>query len=335
MVPSGRIRLKLWPITLAALLPVIACAVDLTSPASTGSLQELLDVQKAVKHSLRVVRLAVVALETRDVAASGVIVSPDGLILTAAHVIAKPDSEAKAGLRFKVILSDGRETMGTALGMDTATDAAMIQIDGSRDNWPFVDLNRNASAALPGHWCFALGHPGGYDQDRGDVLRVGKVLKTTANSLQSDCVLMGGDSGGPLFSLTGELIGIHSQISEGRDQNVHVSLAPFFRSWEVMKESRVVRVWDQGGGGWLGVATRVGENGLLQVDQVAPNSPAARAGMRSGDTVVSFDGKLLRDRTNLSAMVNARAAGDPVVLVVRNRSGERILTMKLAPRPAD
>jgi serine protease Do len=161
------------------------------------------------------------------------------------------------------------------------------------------------------------------------------ALKTTANSLQTDCVLMGGDSGGPLFSIAGELIGVHSQISEGRDQNVHVSLAPFFRSWEAMKESRVVRVWDQGGGGWLGVATRVSDDGLLQVDQVAPNSPAARAGMRSGDTVVSFDGRPLHDRPNFSAMVNARAAGDPVVLVVRNRSGERILTMKLAPRPPD
>lgn len=318
------------------MLPLTGLPALASPAAQEDTLQELLDVQKQVKAALSIVQPAVVALETHDLAASGVIVTPQGLVLTAAHVTAKqPRGEAKPGMRLTVILADGRQTMGTALGMDVTTDAAMIQLDGSRNDWPFVDLNRNAAAAQTGQWCFALGHPGGYDQARGDVLRVGKVLKTTANSLQTDCVLMGGDSGGPLFSLGGQLIGIHSQISEGRDQNVHVSLAPFFRSWDAMKGSQVIRIWNQGGGGWLGLATRTDENGFLQVDQVAPDSPAARAGLRSGDTVVSFDGRLLRDRPNFSAMVNARAAGDPVVLVVRNRSGERILTMKLAPRPPD
>ena len=331
MLPPCLLRVSL---TLAALLSATAWAADAV-PKPEGGLQELLDVRKEIKSALPIVRSAIVALETDKMAASGVIVTPDGLILTAAHVVANPHGPAEPGMKMKVILADGRTATGTALGMDTATDAAMVQIDGKRTDWPFVDLNRNASAALPGQWCFALGHPGGYDKDRGEVLRVGKVLKTTANSLQTDCVLMGGDSGGALFSPSGALIGIHSQISEGRDQNVHVSLAPFFRSWEALKESQIVRIWDQGGGGWLGVATRLGENGLLEVDQVAPNSPAARAGMRSGDKLVSFDGKPLRDRPHFSAMVNARAAGDPVVLVVRNRSGEKILTMKLAQRPPD
>ena len=336
MSPYRFHRLLRVLLAFSALLPVALWGRE-AGGASDSALQELLDVQREVKSALPIVRPAVVALETNLVAASGVIVTPEGLVLTAAHVTSKagPTPTPKPGMRFKVFLANGKQTMGTALGMDTATDAAMIQLDGERNDWPFVDLNRNAAAAQPGQWCFALGHPAGHDGLRGDVLRVGKVLKVTANSLQTDCVLMGGDSGGPLFSLTGTLIGIHSQISEGRDQNVHVSLTPFFRSWEAMKESQVVRVWDQGGGGWLGVATRVGENGMLEVDQVAPGSPAAKAGMRSGDTVVSFDGKALHDRPHFSALVNARAAGDPVVLVVRNRSGERILTMKLAQRPPD
>ena len=321
--------------TFAMVLPAIGRSRELPAPSSSTGWQDLLNVQKAVKSVLPLVRTAVVALETRDGAASGVIVTPDGVILTAAHVTAEPGSLAKPGLRLKIILSDGHQTMGTALGMDTATDAAMVRMDGERKDWPFVVLNRNAAAAQPGQWCFALGHPGGYDADRGEVLRVGKVLKTTANSLQSDCVLMGGDSGGPLFSLHGDLIGIHSQIWEGREQNVHVSLAPFLRSWEVMKESGVVRQWSQGSGGWLGVATRLGDAGQLEVDQVAPSSPAAHAGMRSGDAIISLDGKLLRDRPLFSAMINSRAAGDPVVLVVRNRSGERTLTLKVAHRPPD
>ncbi len=333
MMPRGSHRLFLWSITLALLLPFSARGREQGTAAT--SLQDLMDVQKAVKTVLPMVRRAVVALETGDGAASGVIVTPDGLVLTAAHVTSEPGKPGQAGMRLKIILSDGRRTMGTALGMDTATDAAMVQLDGKSNDWPFVDLNRNQSAAQPGQWCFALGHPGGYDAARGDVLRVGKVLKTTANSLQSDCVLMGGDSGGPLFSLHGDLIGIHSQIWEGRDQNVHVSLAPFFRSWDTMKRSEVVHEWGQGSGGWLGVATRLGDSRQIEVDQVAPSSPAARAGMRSGDTIVSFDGKPLHDRALFSTLVNARAAGDAVVLVVRNRSGERILTLKLAQRPSD
>ena len=253
MVPTCLLRVSLALATLLSL--AVSRADDALTAKSEAGLQELLDVQNNIKSSLPIVRPAVVALETSEVAASGVIVTPEGLILTAAHVTTRAHTKPEPGMRFKVILFGGSETMGTALGMDTATDAAMIQIDGKRNDWPFVDLNRNAVAAQAGQWCFALGHPGGFDRERGEVLRVGKVLKTTANSLQTDCILMGGDSGGPLFSLTGSLIGIHSQISEGRDQNVHVSLTPFFRSWDAMKESQVVRVWNQGGGGWHGHTT--------------------------------------------------------------------------------
>lgn len=320
----------------AALAFLSAAAAPITTvKPEPGSLAELTEVQKQVQSALPVVRSAVVALETSDGAASGVIVTAEGLVLTAAHVVSDAKRQPVPGMRVKVFLSDGTPHMGTALGMDVATDAAMIQLDGKRKDWPFVPLQRGDVVPRPGDWCFALGHPGGYDHLRGEVLRVGKVLKVTANSLQSDCVLMGGDSGGPLFNLQAELIGIHSQIWEGRDQNVHVSLSPYLRSWDMMKMAEVIRVWGQGSGGWLGLATRTADSGALEVADVAPDSPAARAGLRSGDTLVSVDKKALDTQSQFTAVIRSRAAGDSVVLLVRNRSGERIVTVKLIQRPSE
>lgn len=319
-----------------ALTAAVARAETALTGALGPSLAELVRVQKEVQHLLPLVRPALVGLESGNGAASGIIVSADGLVLTAAHVATDLDQEPKAGRKLKVFFSDGRMWTATALGVDVATDAGMARLDGKRQDWPFVALQPGGVEVKTGDWCVALGHPGGFDDLRGEVLRVGKVLKITANSLQSDCVLMGGDSGGPLFNLKGELIGIHSQIWEGRDQNVHVSLAPFLRSWDRMRNAEIIRVWGQGSGGWLGVNTREAEGAAgLAVQDVAPDSPAARAGLRSGDVLVSMDKQPLESRQAFSDNLRARPAGDSVVLLVKNRSGERIITVKLATRPEE
>lgn len=231
-------------------------------------LATLLGIQKDVQKMLPQTRAALVAIQSGDGTASGVIISPDGLILTAAHVPGAPGKE------MRVVLDDGSYTTAKSLGLDTTTDAALARLKDRGKPWPYVSLSREVTKAQPGEWCFALGHPGGYDKSRGAVLRVGKIIKQTANSLHSDCVLMGGDSGGPLFNLAGEVIGIHSQIWEGRDQNVHVSMAPFLRSWEAMRNSQVIKVWGVGAGGYLGVATIMSDDVELAVADVIEGSPA-------------------------------------------------------------
>lgn len=314
---------------------VFFCAVWLCAPGahaleSSGiTLEELRKVETDVRSRLADAKKALVAVEMAGGAASGVIISPDGLVLTAAHVTDQP------GRRIHVRLSDGRKHPCKALGLDKATDAAMMRLEGTRKDWPHVRLCDHPQHVREGMWCFALGHPGGHDPARGPVLRVGKVMKISANMLQSDCVLMGGDSGGPLFNLEGEVVGIHSQIWTGRDQNMHVSLAPFLRSWEAMRKSEIIRRWDVGHGAWLGLATRANDSGALEIAAVAPGSPADRVGLAKGDVVMALDGQPLRSQSELSDRIRSRKSGDTVALRVRTSAGERVIEVKLGSKPAE
>lgn len=295
-----------------------------SSSASTG---ELLKVQAQVQAVLGKVLPAVVAVRSKGGAASGIIISPDGLVITAAHVTEEP------GKRMAVVLADGRTAECRTLGLDRATDAALMRITGSRKDWPHVPLCRELEKPAEGSWCFALGHPGGHDQSRGPVLRVGRILKRGPNTLQTDCILMGGDSGGPLLNLDGELIGAHSNIWPGRDQNKHVSAAPFVRSWERMSKSEIIRDWSHGAGGWLGVSTRISDRFELQVAEIAGASPAEKAGLKKGDVILLLDGEPVYDQPQFSTAISGMAAGDSVSLRVRREAVERNIEVKLGPRP--
>ena len=309
-----------------ALLTLGGRAVDAAPGAGVA---DLLRVQESVQQTLTRVRPMVVAIETIDGTASGVLISKDGLILTAAHVAEEPGKE------MRVVLENGDRVKAVTLGLDTTTDAALMRMLDKKRKWPFVQVARNVAEAQPGEWCFALGHPGGFDKDRGVVLRVGKVIKQTANSLQTDCVLMGGDSGGPLFNLAGEVIGIHSQIWEGRDENMHVSMAPFLRSWEAMKASKVIRVWSSGSGGFLGVRTEASPSGGLVVMDIIAGSPAAKAGVKAGDVILGVDSALITDQPQFSNAVRVKAAGDIVNLRLRSAGEEREITVTLGHKPND
>lgn len=314
---------------LATLLVALAGIVARAEVAPKVDIETLLSIQGNVQKLLPQVRPALVAIQTGGGTASGVIISPTGLILTAAHVVGKP------GRDIRVVLEDGSTTTAKSLGLDQATDAALAQLKDRGKPWPSVNLSREVVKAQPGEWCFALGHPGGFDKARGAVLRVGKIIKQTANSLHSDCVLMGGDSGGPLFNLAGEVIGIHSQIWEGRDQNVHVSMAPFLRSWDAMQASQVIKVWGVGAGGYLGVATRMTDEVELEVADVIDGSPAHQAGVRVGDVILELNGDTMTDQQQFTAAIKAKAAGDTVKLKLRSEAKERHVPVTLTQRPKE
>jgi serine protease Do len=324
---------RLLPLVGAGVISLLQPASAELSPGKPLDIPALLEVQKTVQGQLPRVRQSLVVLRHGDGTASGVIVSPDGLILTAAHVTMKP------GARISVVMPDGTLQKATALGLDEKTDAGLAQLDrkGKQRTWPFVEVERDVGKVSVGSWCFAIGHPGGWDKERGLVLRVGRVLKQKANSLETDCVLMGGDSGGPLFDLKGKVIGIHSQILSERNQNVHVSMAPFLRSWDRMKGNQVIQTWATGSGGYLGVSVMLSEAdpAVIEVEEVMPESPAARAGLKNADRLLEVNRESLIDDSHFAAIVRQRAPGDVITLKIRRGEMERVLEVKLGQKPID
>lgn len=312
----------------ASLLLISISFLHSDSTSEVSGIEKLLSVQHQVQLHLPKTQAAIVALECHGGTASGVIISPQGLVLTAAHVTRNP------GEKVLVVLADGTTVQAESLGIDTATDAAMIQLPKAKRAWPHVQLQKQLQETKVGDWCYAVGHPGGFDKARGSVLRMGKILKHSANRLQSDCVLMGGDSGGGLFNLEGELIGINSQIWEGRDQNIHVSLAPFLRSWDELVKKAVIHRWDTGSGGFVGILTEF-RDGKLWVKRLANKGPAEIAGIKEGEQIVALDGLPLLSAADFSQQILLRPVSTLLSLTLKNASQqERVVEVKLTKRPA-
>lgn len=159
---------------------------------------------------------------------SGVVVSPDGLILTAAHVT------MGMGDKVIVIFPDGKRAKGKVLGMDYTRDSGMVQITDP-GTYPHVPVG-DSTGLQPDDWCLALGHSGGFDPQRTPPVRLGRVIQhDPAGFLMTDSTLIGGDSGGPLFDLDGRVIGIHSNIGFSLSQNNHVPIAAFHQHWDRLK----------------------------------------------------------------------------------------------------
>lgn len=165
---------------------------------------------------------------------SGVIISEDGLILTAAHVL------PEAGGDVVIVLADGRQVAGKALGVNREVDSGMakITIEGTYATAPIAD----SDTIWEGNWCIAFGHGGGVQTDRPAPMRLGRMLQvTSANKpirwLTTDCTVISGDSGGPLFDLQGNVIGIHSNIGMSVLVNRHVPISAYHAQWDGLLEA--------------------------------------------------------------------------------------------------
>jgi len=96
--------------------------------------------------------------------------------------------------------------------------------------YPFCELGK-VSDMKKGTWCIAIGHPGGYKEGRSPVVRVGRILENNSEYVRTDCTLVGGDSGGPLFDMHGRVIGINSRIGQTLTSNMHVPVDTFRDTW--------------------------------------------------------------------------------------------------------
>ncbi len=286
-------------------------------------------IQTALATALPKVRAATVCLEIKEGSGSGVIVSEHGLILTAAHVA--------SGVKKKVtvILEDGTRLKAETLGLVADKDAAMIQIT-EKGTYPYVELDRAQTTHL-GDWVFALGHAGGFDKERGSVVRLGRLVRIANSTFQSDCMLIGGDSGGPLFDLSGKLIGIHSRVGQQLQVNMHVPISEFVANWEAMLRSEFIgegpfAQLPEKGTGYLGLATEARSQGGLRVIKVGNHSPAAEAGIKDADILLKLNGVVLATREQLQALLKAMSAGDELNLEIERTGKLKIFTFELGER---
>ncbi|MEM6507344.1 MAG: trypsin-like peptidase domain-containing protein [Planctomycetota bacterium] len=160
---------------------------------------------------------------------SGVIISEDGLVLTAAHVL------PEAGGDVVIVLADGRQVAGKALGVNRGVDSGMAQIT-EEGIYPKASV-ADGGTIWEGDWCIAFGHGGGVQTDRPAPMRLGRMLHVTSATettrwLTTDCTVISGDSGGPLFDLQGNVIGIHSNIGMNVLVNRHVPISAYHAQWD-------------------------------------------------------------------------------------------------------
>jgi serine protease Do len=253
---------------------------------------------------------------------SGVIISPDGYVLTAAHVAGQPNKECE------FTFSDGKVAKGKTLGMFRTQDAGLMKITEGGP-YPYAELG-DSNKVNEGNWCIAMGHPGGYQSERGIVLRIGRVLHVKYDeAITTACALVGGDSGGPLFDMDGRVIGINSRIAEKLTTNMHVPVNAFQDNgaWNRMVKGDV---WGHmpGQTPWLGVQ-RDESSSEAKIAAVTPKSPAEKYDLKPGDVIVKFDD---RDISNFQAVIDAVAechVNESVILKVRRGDSLKDVRVRL------
>jgi serine protease Do len=286
-------------------------------------------IQSALATALPKARAATVCIDLGEGSGSGVIVSAEGLVLTAAHV----SGGVKKNLT--VVLEDGTRLKAKSLGLVSDTDAAMVQITDPGP-FPFVELDRKDSTRL-GDWVFSLGHSGGFDKDRGSVVRLGRLVKSSPSTFQSDCPLIGGDSGGPLFDLHGKLIGIHSRVGQTLQDNRHVPISEFINHWDAMLANEFIGEGPYAkkpvkGSGFLGLATDARPEGGLVVTKVGAKSPAEGKGIKVGDALIKLNDTPLESREQMQAILKELCAGDEITLEIERDGKKETLTLNLGER---
>lgn len=269
---------------------------------------------------------------------SGFIVSSDGYIVTNNHVIDK-------ATKITVTLDDGRELPGKLIGTDPKTDIAVIKIDAT--NLPTVQWG-NSDTTQVGDQVIAIGNPFGIGTTvtTGIVSARGRDLHNGPydDFLQIDAAINHGNSGGPLFNVEGQVVGINAAIYSPNDGNVGVGFAiPSDMAQSVVKALETKGFVERG---YLGVqiqnvtsdiASAVGldtAKGAL-VAQVNDGTPAAKAGIKVGDVIVSLDGTKIDNSRELSRDVANLSPGQTGKFGIWRNGSEVDLNVTLASLPAD
>ncbi len=246
---------------------------------------------------------------------SGFIVSPDGYVLTNAHVVADTDE-------VMVKLTDKREFQAKVIGLDRYTDVAVIKINA--ENLPVVTVG-DPNRLEPGEWVAAIGAPFGFENSVtvGVVSAKGRLLPNGSYVpfIQTDVAVNPGNSGGPLFSTRGDVVGINSQIYSQTGGYMGISFAiPIDIALDISKQLREtgkvtrgrIGVQSQELTAELAAALGLKEPRGVLVAAVQRGGPADRGGLAPGDVVLSFDGKAVENPADLARLVGSTRPGTTV-----------------------
>src|SRR5213593_474565 len=271
-------------------------------------------------------------------AGSGVIFTPDGYVLTNSHVVHE-------AIDLGVTLTDGSALGATLVGSDPATDLAVIRAEGS--GLPTAELGESASLRA-GQLVVAIGNPFGFQStvSAGVVSAIGRSLRTATgrlieNVIQTDVALNPGNSGGPLVDTRARVVGINTAIiamAQGISFAVPIDTAKRVVS-ELLAHGHVRRAYL----GLVGqtrpidrlVARRyaLSQAHAVEITSVVPRGPAALAGLREGDLVVSLDDRAVRTVDDMHRMLVGRRFGDELTIgVIR---GDRRLDVVVVPVEAE
>ncbi len=276
--------------------------------------------------------------QQRSSLGSGFIISDDGYVLTNNHVIDGADT-------IHVRLSDRREYIAELIGTDPRTDMALLKIEA--EDLPTVKMG-DSDKLRPGQWVLAIGSPFGFDYTvtAGIVSATGRNLPSDSYVpfIQTDVAINPGNSGGPLFNLDGEVIGINSQIYTRSGGFMGVSFA--IPSKVAMSVAEQLKADGKVSRAWLGVLIQDVNNELAEsfgldrssgalVSRVLQDSPAEKAGLKSGDIIMSFNGEEIEHSAELPYVVGQMKAGDKVKAEVYRDGKEQTILVTLEARPND
>lgn len=306
------------------------CLLHLAHAEPVQDLQDLLAVEAKVQTVAQKRVPLTVALVAADASSSGsgVITGEDGLILTAAHVVQGSET-------MDVVFPDGKTVKGKVLGANYGKDLAMVRIEGE-EKWSTAPRGTSKTLEV-GDWVVATGHAAGFDPARTPPVRFGRVVsKGPGNFFTTDCTLIGGDSGGPIFDLDGNIIGINSSIGQALKINNHAGVDGFKEDWDRMLN----------GEQWgkleldplqnedmpvLGVAIGWSRAGLV-VGEVSRGSKATEAGIQPGDLIISLEGQRIRNLDDLRNELLRKQVGDRVELAIERDGTQLVKQVELVRR---
>ncbi len=268
---------------------------------------------------------------------SGVIVSPEGYILTNHHVV-------EAASEIQVALVDGRSAKARVIGSDPESDLAVLKID--LDDLPSITFGQSEQAKV-GDIVLAIGNPFGVGQTvtMGIIGALGRSqvgINTFENFIQTDAAINPGNSGGALTDTAGNLIGINTAIYSRTGGSLGIGFAiPANAAKQILEQIIEIGSVTRG---WLGVSMqditpelaesfRLKKSGGALIAGVLRDGPADEAGIKPGDILLAMDGKTIADSSEMLNLVAALPPGKTVTLTILRNNSERSVKIKIGKRP--